>query len=142
MHRGALNALEAVDIGIAQLAAKRVGRLAPDHQQLDRLALAAKAHDLVAGLAGDGTVKAATQAAISGHYHQKMGVVLAVTDQKLRCGCRVCLAGKRIDDLLHAVGVGTPLFGGVLSTAQLCRRDHLHGRGDLLRRLHAVDACF
>src|SRR5208337_5102434 len=24
--------------------------------------------------------------------------------------------------------------------AQLRRRDHLHGRGDLLRRLHAVDA--
>jgi hypothetical protein len=39
---------------------------------------------------------------------------------------------------LHALGIGTRRLGLRLRAAQLGSRDHLHGLGDLLRRLHAM----
>ena len=41
---------------------------------------------------------------------------------------------------LHPFGVGTGGLGLLLRATQLGCRHHLHGGGDLLRRLHAVDA--
>ena len=47
---------------------------------------------------------------------------------------------QRTQHALHPFGVGTRRLGLLLRPAQLRRRHHLHGGGDLLRRLHAVDA--
>ncbi len=41
---------------------------------------------------------------------------------------------------LHLVGIGPRRLGRLLGAAQLRRRDHLHGLGDLLRRLGGGDA--
>jgi hypothetical protein len=41
---------------------------------------------------------------------------------------------------LHALGIGARRLGLLLRAAQLRGRDHLHRRGDLLRRFDAVDA--
>ena len=46
---------------------------------------------------------------------------------------------ERAQHAVHPFGVGTRGFGLLLGAAQLRRRHHLHGGGDFLRRLHAVD---
>jgi hypothetical protein len=48
--------------------------------------------------------------------------------------------GDVAEHRVHALGIGPRGFGGGLRAAQLRRRDHLHGLGDLLRRLGGGDA--
>src|SRR5215217_7614915 len=48
--------------------------------------------------------------------------------------------GKVAEHLAHVLRVRPRRLRGALRTTQLCRRDHLHGLGDLLRRLHRGDA--
>ena len=60
--------------------------------------------------------------------------------QRRRAG-RACDRRRDIgDDRIHLFGEGPRRFGGGLRAAQLSRRDHLHGLGDLLRRLGGGDA--
>ena len=54
--------------------------------------------------------------------------------------CSVIAGGDVTEHPLHALGVGTRRLGRRLGAAKLGRRDHLHGLGDLLRRLGGGDA--
>ena len=62
---------------------------------------------------------------------QHRGVFLSIID-----------CAKRGQDLAHALGIGASGLGCFLGATELCRRDHLHGLGDLLGRSDRVDPVF
>ena len=89
----------------------------------------------------DVRVEPAAQALVGGDHDE----------QNLRVGTRLTLGQQRmsgwIDTARHAVEHSLHLEReraganhAILRAAQLRRRDHLHGFGDLLRRFHRADA--
>src|SRR5262249_28741379 len=98
-----------------------------------RRALARKPHDR--------RVERAAQAALAGADEQEMDLVLAGSGQQLGRGGDV---GNRFSDLAenpsHALRIRPRRFGRALRTPEFRCGDHLHGFGDLLRRLGGGDA--
>ena len=115
--------------------------LRPTQRILTVLPAAVSAVDPLAREPHDRRVERAAQAALGGADHQQMHLVLAGAGQQPRR--RIDVGDGRGDvaqHLLHALGIGPRGFGRRLRAAQLRRRDHLHGLGDLLRRLGRGDA--
>src|ERR1051326_2213177 len=146
----ALGMLEAQRAGAAQidqlddllgkLPAQLVITLAADAEELDLLAISRKRGGALAGGAHDRGIERAAQAALGGADQKHMDVVAAAAPQKPRCGLQAADAGGDVaQNLLHAGRIGPRRFGRRLGAAQLRRRDHLHGLGDLLRRLGGGD---
>ena len=133
--------LDHLDDLLRILAAELIGALAADAEDLDGLALADQRVDLLTRQANDRRVERAAQAALGGADHQQMDLILAGAGQQLRRGIDVGhRAGDVAEHLLHALRIGPRGLGRGLCAAQLRRRDHLHGLGDLLRRLGRGDA--
>ena len=86
-------------------------------------------------------IERAAQAAFAGADQQQMHLILAGAGQQRRRAGRTGRGGRDVGDhRVHFFGVGPRRFGGGLRAAQLRGRDHLHGLGDLLRRLGGGDA--
>jgi hypothetical protein len=70
-----------------------------------------------------------------------MHLILAGAGQQHRGAGRARRGGCNVGDhRVHLFRIGPRRFGGILRAAQLGGRDHLHGLGDLLRRLGGGDA--
>ena len=89
------------------------------------------------GGADDVGVEAAAQALVRGDHHEQDALARPLLEQGM--GVRVGARGHAVQDLQHLPGVGPRGEHGVLGPAQLGRRDHLHGLGDLLRVLDRAD---
>ena len=113
----------------------------PTQKNLDLFALVDQRQRALAGQAHDRGVEGAGQAALAGADQQQMHLILAGAGQQRRRAGRTRRRGGDVGDhRVHLLGVGPRRFGGGLRAAQLGRRDHLHGLGDLLRRLGGGDA--
>ena len=133
--------IDAVDDLAAEVAAQRVGALAADHQDLDRLAVADQPLRIGAREPGDVGVEAAAQAALGRHHDEQVDLVLAGADQQRRGAVLVGHARVEVGQhAVHALGIGTGGGRGLLRAAQLGGGHHLHRLGDLARRLHRGDA--
>ena len=113
----------------------------PTQGDLEGLAGRRQRIDPLAREPHDRRVERAAETALGGADDQQMDLILAGAGQKLRP--RVDVGDRRGDvaeHLLHALGIGPRGFGRSLGAAQLRRRDHLHGLGDLLRRLGRGEA--
>jgi hypothetical protein len=70
-----------------------------------------------------------------------MDLILAGTGQQHRRAGRTCRRRRNVGNhRIHLLGIGPRRFGRALGAAQFGRRNHLHGLGDLLRRLGGGDA--
>src|ERR1700704_5036739 len=132
-HRAQLDGLD--DLLLVD-AFELVVALAADAQDLDLLALAGQRDDALAREPHDRRIERAAQAALGGAHHQEMDVGSAGAGEQ--AGRRIAAGDGGRDvaqHLVHALRIGTRDLGGRLRAAQLGSRDHLHGLGDLLRRL-------
>src|SRR5262249_28573601 len=115
--------------------------LPADGDDLHRLALCEKAADTVARKTRDLRVEAAAQPALGSAHDEQMNVLLAAARHQCRC---VATPADRLGDVgehgRHALRIGARRLRRLLRAPQLCRGDHLHRLGDLLRRLHRGDA--
>ena len=120
--------------------AKRVKALLADAEDLDVLALGQEPRRMVAGKPGDRRIEGAAQPALGGADDEEMGLVPPGPGEQPR---RVVLALHRSGEVrqhrVHPRRIGARRLGRGLRAAQLRRRDHLHGLGDLLRRLDRGD---
>ena len=122
-------------------AAQLLVALAADAEELDFFALVDQRQRALAGQTHDRGVEGAGQAALAGADQQQMHLILAGAGQQRRRAGRTRGSGGDVGDhRVHLFGVGPRRFGGGLRAAQLGGRDHLHGLGDLLRRLGGGDA--
>ena len=86
-------------------------------------------------------LKAPREAALAGADDEEMDLVLARADHQRRPALAALeRRGEIGEHRLHARGIGTGGFGRALRTPKLRRGHHLHGLGDLLRRLDGGDA--
>ena len=87
-------------------------------------------------------LKAPRQAALAGADQQQMHLILAGAGRAAAARRANPLAAPAILEITASIllGIGTRRFGGGLRAAQLRGRHHLHGLGDLLRRLGGGDA--
>src|SRR3990170_1497327 len=118
------------------LAAELLEPLAADAQELDLLALAAEHIGALAGKPHDRRVERAAQPALAGAHEQEVHLLAAGSGQEP--GSRRHVRHRRRDvaeHALHALGIGARGLGGRLRASELGGRHHLHGLGDLLRRL-------
>ncbi len=69
--------LQSIDDALAELAAQHAIAFSADHQYFDLLAFIGQRTHSLAGPAGDIGVEAAAQAAVGGHHHDQMHIVLA-----------------------------------------------------------------
>ena len=129
-------------ICVAELAAQDVVALLADADDLDRLALRrCSAVGVVARKARDRGVERAAEAALGGADDEQVASVGAgAGEQRAALRRRDDARARLAEHRRHALGVGPRGLGRHLGAAQLRRRDHLHGLGDLLRRLHGGDA--
>src|SRR6187401_257592 len=122
-------------------AAQLVVAFSPYAKNLDLFALIDQRIHLFAGQPHDRRVERPAKATFRGADHQQMHSVGAGAGQQFRrriaAGHR---RGNRAQHFPHALGERTRRFRCSLCTAQLGRRNHLHGLGDLLRRLGGGDA--
>ena len=126
---------------LVELAAELLVALAADAEELDLFALGDQRQRALARQTHDRGVEGARQAALAGADQQQMHLILAGTGQQRRRAGRTRGSGRDVGDhRVHFFRVGPRRFGGGLRTAQLGGRDHLHGLGDLLRRLGRGDA--
>jgi hypothetical protein len=134
--------LHGLDDQAAEIAAQQVAALAADAEQLHRLALGHQRPDHpIPRVARDRAVEGAAQSAVGGGHHDQMGILPAGAGEQRRRPLLVGHGGcQRAHHPLHAVGIGPGLLGLLLRPAQLGGGDHLHRRGDALRRLDAADA--
>ena len=122
-------------------AAQLLVALAADAEEFDLLALGHQRQRALAGETHDRGIEGAGQAALAGADQQQMHLVLAgAGQQRRRAGRTRSGSGDVGDHRVHLLGIGPRRFGGGLRAAQLGGRDHLHGLGDLLRRLGRGDA--
>src|SRR6185295_6771130 len=122
-------------IGAAQI----VGALATDGKDFHGLAGGHQPLRVLARQLGDIRVEAAAQPTLGGHHDQQMHIVLAGPDQETG---RVFLVGAPIEvgeQAVHALRIGTRGRRRLLGPAQLGGGHHLHGLGDLARRLDRGD---
>src|SRR4051812_2047885 len=133
--------VDEVDDALAEQAAQDVETLLADADDLDVLALSDEAVRVIAGKARDRGVEGAAQAPLRRADDEKVPAVLArAGEEARRFRPRRDAAGEIAEHLGHALRIGPRRLGRALGPAQLRRRDHLHGLGDLLRRLHRGDA--
>ena len=137
--------LDALEIDALQdlpavLAPQQVRALAPQAQQLDRLAFAREPRGIGAGEARDVGVEASAQPALGGHDDQKVRLVLAGAHQQRGCAGSVGALVEIGQHAVHTLRIGPRGGGGLLRAAQLGGGDHLHGLGDFARGLHGADA--
>ena len=130
---------DGLDDVAGEVAAQLVAALAADRQDLDRLALGQQRTDGAARLAHDRAVEAAAQAAVGGGDDQQMDLVGAGAGQQPGPGAALEAGAQRRHDVVHGLGIGAGRHGLLLGAPQLGRGHHLHGLGDLLRRLDASD---
>ena len=96
-------------------------------------ALARKPHDR--------RVERAAQPALRRAHQQEMHAVASRSNQQSRRRAKIADRGRDIaENLHHLLGIGTRGLGHGLRAPQFRGRDHLHGLGDLLRRLGGGDA--
>ena len=75
------------------------------------------------------------------HSHEEMHLILAGADHQRRAALAALQRRGEVGEHgLHARGVRPRRFSRALRAPELRRRHHLHGLGDLLRRLHRGDA--
>ena len=133
--------VEMLDDLLVELAAELLVALAADAEEFHFLALVHQGQSALAGEAHDRRVEGARQAALAGADQQQVNLIAAgAGQQRRRAGRTGGGAGDVGDHRDHFVGIGTCSFRGGLRAAQLRGRDHLHGLGDLLRRLGGGDA--
>ena len=126
---------------LVEVAAQLLVALAADAEELDLFALVHQRLRALAGEAHDRGIECAAQTAFAGADQEQMHLILAgAGQQRRRAGRAGGGAGDVGDHRVHLFGVGPRRFGGALRAAQLRGRDHLHGLGDLLRRLGGGDA--
>src|SRR5262249_36942561 len=110
-------------------------------EELDLLAFRYERIRSLARKAHDRRVERSAQAALGGAYQQKMRPFLTSSGQKWRRCAEGADPGSDITQhLYHLMGIGARGLGRSLGAPQLRCRDHLHGLGDLLRRLGGGDA--
>ncbi len=125
----------------AVIAAQAVAPLAADGQELDGLAGVVEIADAAACLAQDRGVEAAGETAVGAGDDDQLHVVAAgAGEQRRRPGHSGHASGQRAEHALHALRIGPRRLGLLLGAAQARGGDHLHRRGDFLRRAHAADA--
>ncbi len=96
---------------------------------------------LTKGHADDRGVERAAKATVAGADHQQVDLLRAGAGQQLRsAGAADHVAREISQHASHLLSEGPARFSGHLGAAQLGCGDHLHGLGDLLRRLHRGDA--
>jgi hypothetical protein len=122
------------------LPAQDIVALAANGQDLDRLALRNELGGMVTRQARDGGIEATGQAAFTGGDHQQMHLVSTrAAEQHGGVFLPIIDGAQRRQNLAHAFGIGTGSLRCFLGTAELGRRHHLHGLGDLLGRFDRVD---
>ena len=128
-------------ISVGIVAAQDVVALAADDEDLDRLAFGQQPPRILARQPRDRAVEGAGKAALAGADDEQMHVLLA---RCRRSAAARPAAGRRCGDVgehrAHALGIGPRRHRRFLRAPQLRRGHHLHGLGDLLRRLHRGDA--
>ena len=118
-----------------------VEALLADAEDLHLLAVGEQAVDVLAGQPDDGRVERAAQPALGGADDQQMNLVLAGADHQRRTAFAALeRRGEIGEHRLHAGGVRPRRLGRHLRAPELRRGHHLHGLGDLLRRLDGRDA--
>src|SRR4051794_501579 len=133
--------VDEVDDAVRELPPQDVVAFLADADDLDVLAVGQKPVGVVAGKARDRRVEGAAQPALGGADDEEMHAVLAgARQQPWRLGTGDEARGKVAEHLAHMLRVRPRRLRGALRTTQFCRRDHLHGLCDLLRRLHRSDA--
>jgi hypothetical protein len=126
---------------LGELATQDVVALLADADDLDRLALGHEPVGMVAGQTRDGGVERAAQTALGGAHDQQVNPVGPGAGQKTRRLRAHGDAGREIAEHHgHALRIGTGGLRRGLRPAQLRGGHHLHGLGDLLRRLDRGDA--
>jgi hypothetical protein len=124
---------------VRKLALERRAALLADEVEFDRLALRLQLARLGLGGLDEVRVEAAAQPLVGVHHHKEIALVRARTGQQARGGIARHLAREARHHRGKARGIGPRRLGRSLGTAQLGRRDHLLGLGDLLGRLDRVD---
>ena len=120
---------------------QNVVALLADGEDLDRLAVGEKLVGMLAGELGDLRVEAAAQAALGGANDEQMDLVPAGAGEQGRRVIAPRHGGGEIGEHRgHALRIGARGDRCFLGAAQFRRRHHLHGLGDLARRLHRGDA--
>jgi hypothetical protein len=120
------------------LALQLVEALLADAQKLDLFAFRDQPEGVVAGEAHDRRIECAAKAALGRADDEEMDLVLPCPDHQRRSALAVLQGGHEVGEhRFHAGCVRPGRLGGVLSAPELRRGHHLHGLGDLLRRLHA-----
>jgi len=118
-----------------------VGALAADRHDLDRLAGRYQLVGVGTRKLGDVRVEPAAQPALGRHDDEQVDLIAPRTDKQRGCA----VLGRRLVEVgqhrIHTPSVGTRRLGGLLRTAQLGSGHHLHGLGDLARRLHRGNSC-
>ncbi len=133
--------LDHLDDAGGKIALQLVEALLADAEEFHLLAVGDQAPRVVAGQAHDGGVEGAAQAALGGADHEQMNVVAPGSHHQRRAALASLERRRQIGQHpFHALGIGAGGFGGALRAPELRRRHHLHGLGDLLRRLHGCDA--
>ncbi len=126
---------------LLESASQLVVTLTADAKEFDFFALIHQRQRALAGKTNDGGVERAGKTALTGTDQQQMHLILAGTGQQHRRAGRTHGSVRNAgNDRVHLFRIGPRRFGGVLRAAQLRGCDHLHGLGDLLRRLGGGDA--
>src|SRR6056297_2083478 len=145
---GGVRVAHALDVGqvdmaderLAPVAAKLFAALLADGEDLHRLALGRELVRPDARDLHDRRVESAAKAALGGHHHEKMRLVVPGAREKLRRAFRPAdRLSEAGDHRIEPLRVGTRRLGGLLRAAQFRRGDHLHRLGDLPGRLDRVD---
>ncbi len=132
--------LDRIDDLLGELALQQVVALLADADDLHRLAGGDQRLRAITRETRDRRVERAAQATFGGEDDEQVHVVLARAGEKRRSAGARDARGDARQHRAHALGIGTGRLGRRLGAAELRRRDHLHGLGDLLRRLHRGDA--
>ena len=113
--------------------------------KVDVLALLTALVDELLRRLADVGVETAGKALVAGNHDDQHIFLFALHEQRIHdlAGVlvdEVCAAHQRFQHVGDHLRVGPRLHRALLRTAQLGRRNHLHGLGDLPRVLHTADA--
>ncbi len=133
--------IDVLDDLLVEGAAELLVALAADAEEFHFLALRDQRLRMFARKTHDRRIERAAQAAFAGADQKQMDLILAGAGKQCRRAGRACRGGGDVGDhRIHLFGIGPRRLGRGLGTAQSGGRDHLHGLGDLLRRLGRGDA--
>ncbi len=132
--------IDLIDDRLFMGAPELVVALLADAENLDRLALLRERVGAIARQAHDRSVESAAKPALAGADHEQVRLARAAAGkQRRRLRALRDPAGEIGEHQLDFLGVGTRRLDRALRAAQLRHGDHLHGLGDLLRRLDGGD---